>query len=60
MRYAHYREQGLFVSSGLVESVCKNVIGARFRQSGMHWNVEGANSIIALRCSMMSNRFRDY
>jgi hypothetical protein len=26
----------------------------------MFWPVEGANSIIALRCCQMNNRFEDY
>ena len=26
----------------------------------MHWTVRGANSIIALRCSILSNRWEDF
>jgi hypothetical protein len=37
MRYAHYRSLGMFVGSGVVEAGCKSVIGARLKQSGMHW-----------------------
>ena len=60
MRYGRFRGQGLFIGSGVVEAGCKSVIGKRLKQSGMHWSVRGANSIIALRCSLESGDFEDY
>jgi hypothetical protein len=60
MRYAEFRSRGLFVGSGVLEAGCRTVIAQRLKQSGMHWSVEGANSIIALRCSLMSNRWEDF
>jgi len=55
--YPLFRKMGLCTSSGIVESGCKHVIGARVKQSGMHWTVRGANAIIALRCFKLSDRF---
>ena len=49
MRYHWFRQCGLFVGSGVVESSCKTVIGSRLKQSGMHWTLPGADAIIALR-----------
>jgi len=60
MRYADFRKKGLFVGSGVLEAGCRTVVGQRLKQSGMHWTVRGANSIIALRCSIMSNRWEDF
>ena len=60
MRYNEFRRQGLFVGSGVVEAGCRTVIGQRLKQSGMHWTVKGANSIIALRCCFLSNRWEDF
>ena len=60
MRYNDFRRQGLFVGSGVVEAGCRTVIGQRLKQSGMHWTVKGANSIIALRCCLLSNRWEDF
>jgi hypothetical protein len=60
MCYPAFRQQGLFVGSGVVEAGCKTVIGARLKCSGMFWTVRGANSIIALRCCRLSRRFEDY
>lgn len=60
LNYPYFREMGLSTSSGIVESGCRHVIGARVKQSGMHWTVDGANSIIALRCSILSGRFDNF
>ena len=50
MRYARFRDLGLFTGSGAVEGGCKNVIGARLKQSGMRWSLPGADAITHLRC----------
>jgi hypothetical protein len=55
MRYHWFRQCGLFVGSGVVESSCKTVIGQRLKQSGMHWTIAGADAIIALRCKEASS-----
>lgn len=60
MRYAHFRKLGLFVGSGVIEAGCKAIIGARLKQSGMEWSLYGANTILALRCIMLSGRFEDF
>jgi hypothetical protein len=60
MRYPLFRAQGLCVSSGVVEAGCKVAIGTRLKRAGMRWTLAGANAIIALRCSKLSNRFDDF
>lgn len=60
MRYGHFRSQGFFVGSGVVEAGCKTVVGQRLKQSGMEWTVKGANAIIALRCCHLSNRMAEF
>jgi len=60
MRYEDFRKQGLFVGSGVVEAGCRTVIGQRLKQSGMHWTVNGAKNIIALRCCILSGRWEDF
>jgi hypothetical protein len=39
LNYPYFRSLGLSTSSAIVESGCKHVIGARVKQSGMHWTV---------------------
>jgi len=60
MCYPKFRRQHLFVGSGVIEAGCKTVIGARLKQSGMFWTVQGANAILALRCCHLNHRFEDY
>jgi hypothetical protein len=60
MRYSEFREQGLFVGSGVVEAGCKTLIGLRMKQSGMEWSLRGANAIIALRRLIHSGRLQEY
>jgi hypothetical protein len=57
MRYHWFRSRGLFAGSGVVEAGCKAVIGQRLKQSGMHWTVNGADSIITLRCAEASSQW---
>ena len=59
MRYAHFRQLGMFVGSGAVEAGCKAVIGQRLKLSGMRWAIPGATSIATLRCHEASNRWED-
>ncbi len=60
MRYADFRAEGLCVGSGVVESGCKTIVGTRFKGSEMHWTVDGASAILALRRCISSGRFEDY
>jgi hypothetical protein len=60
MRYPQFHKQGLCTSSGVLEAGCKIAIGTRLKRSGMHWTLNGANSIIALRCCRLSGRFEDF
>jgi hypothetical protein len=57
MRYAYFREHGMFIGSGTVEAGCKAVIGQRLKLSGMRWNIPGATGILTLRYEQASNRF---
>jgi len=60
MRYPLFRQQKLFVGSGVIEAACRSVIAQRLKLSGMFWTVRGANAIIALRCCRLNKRFDDY
>jgi hypothetical protein len=60
MRYPQFRRQHLFVGSGVIEAGCKTVVASRLKRSGMFWTVQGANAILALRCSHFNGRFEDY
>jgi len=57
MRYADFRKLGMFIGSGAIEGGIKSIVVQRTKQSGMHWTVEGAEDIIALRCQHASGRW---
>jgi hypothetical protein len=42
LEYARFRDKGLDVGSGRVESACKHVVASRMKRSGMLWSDEGA------------------
>jgi hypothetical protein len=56
MQYGSFRQQGLFIGSGVIEAGCKTIIGSRCKQSGLFWSRTGAENIIALRCIHASRR----
>jgi hypothetical protein len=60
MMYASFKKEGYFIGSGVVEAGCKTVVGKRAKQSGMFWRVYGAQSILNIRCSVMSDTYDLY
>jgi hypothetical protein len=59
MQYPEFREQGIFVGSGVIEAGCKSIVDVPLKQSGIFWTVGGANAIIALRRCHFNQRFED-
>jgi hypothetical protein len=55
--YAKYKELGLPLGSGLVESACKWLIQQRFKGVGMRWSEEGFNHLLHLRLAWVNKRF---
>jgi hypothetical protein len=58
--YPKFREQGLFVGSGVIEASCKTLIATRLKRSGMFWTARGATAVIAVRRCCHSREFDDY
>lgn len=57
MDYPRYREANLPIGSGVVESSCKHVVADRLKRTGMRWDEEGAEDILALRCLDLNERW---
>lgn len=53
--YKRYLALGLMIGSGVVESSNRRVVTQRLKQSGMHWSVQGAEGVIALRACYLSS-----
>jgi len=60
MRYAHFRRQGLFIGSGVVEAGCKTVVAQRTKLSGMLWGRKGLEDLLTLRCLLLSRRIDSF
>ena len=54
MRYHLFRKAGYPIGSGTVESACKHVVQQRLKQSGMRWSRLGAQAMLALRSTLLS------
>lgn len=57
MRYGTFRHAGYPIGSGTVESACKVVVQQRMKQAGMRWSRRGAQAMLALRCTLLSDRW---
>jgi hypothetical protein len=57
MQYPAYREEGLPIASGAVESGNKLVVEARLKGAGMHWERSHVNPMLALRNIVCSDRW---
>ena len=60
MAYHRYRERGLDIGSGMVESASKQVIGAREKGPGMRWGVHGANAVAQVRVLLFNDEWDAY
>jgi 2-phosphoglycerate kinase len=57
MDYPTYRARGLPIGSGVVESSCKHVVADRMKRTGMRWDEDGAESVLALRSLDLNHRW---
>ena len=57
MRYKEYRNKGLDIGSGAIESAHRIVIQTRMKQSGMHWKKSNVQSIASLRSKYLSGQW---
>jgi hypothetical protein len=55
--YAVYKELGLPLGSGMVESACKWLIQQRFKGVGMRWSEDGFKHLLHLRFAWVNGRF---
>lgn len=57
MHYPAYRERGLEIGSGIIESSGRRVVGVRCKQPGMRWTEEGLCSIVTLRTTVLNDGY---
>jgi hypothetical protein len=59
MQYPQFRREGWPIGSGMVESAQKNVVEARLKGAGMHWERKNVNPMLALRNAICNDRWRE-
>ena len=59
IQYEKFRELGLPIGSGMVESACKWLIQQRFKGVGMRWSETGFNHLLHLRLAWVNGRFEE-
>lgn len=59
LRYATFREQGLPIGSGAVESSVRRVINLRLKGASITWTEEHAEGVLHLRAHAKSGRWRE-
>lgn len=57
IQYRTFKQQGLPIGSGMVESACKWLIQQRFKGTGMRWSEDGFNHLLHLRLAWVNGRF---
>jgi len=56
MAYPLFRDDGLPVGSGAIESAADHVVQQRMKRAGMRWSEEGGDAVLALRARVRSHR----
>jgi hypothetical protein len=59
IQYQRFKELGLPMGSGMVESACKWLIQQRFKGVGMRWSEVGFNHLLHLRLAWVNGRFEE-
>src|SRR5712691_7809403 len=59
MQYPQFQSSGWPIGSGMVESANKNVVEARLKGTGMHWERNHVNPMLALRNAICNDRWRE-
>jgi Transposase len=57
MKYDEYRQRGIMISSGPIESAHRTVLQVRMKRSGQHWSEKGCDNMIKLRVAYRSEKF---
>ncbi len=60
MRYADYLEDGLPISTGVIEGACRYLVKDRMDRTGARWSLQGAEAVLRLRALRASGDFDDY
>lgn len=58
--YPAYRQKGWQIGTGMIESTAKQLVGTRLKGPGMHWCLDGATAVTALRAQDLNGRWHEF
>ncbi len=56
MDYPTFRQQGLPLGSGAVESAGRHLVQLRMKRAGAHWSDDGGQAVLNVHCRLTSHR----
>lgn len=56
MDYPTFRDRGLPIASGAIESAARHLVQDRLKRPGARWSEKGAQGVLAVRCRLSSQR----
>lgn len=60
MQYDKYLAAGYPIASGVIEGACRHVVKDRLERTGMTWTIDGAQSMLSLRCIHLGHQWNDF
>lgn len=60
LNYPALESKGYPIGSGIIESACKRIVGARHKQAGMRWSKSGVQKMLSLVSFIHSKRWDEY
>lgn len=60
MQYPRFREEGLPIGSGVIESGIRRIINLRLSGASIFWRPEVAEQVLCLRCQVKSGQWNDF
>ena len=60
INYPFLEQKGYPIGSGIIESACKRIVGARHKQAGMRWSKTGVQKMLNLVSFIHSKRWDHY
>lgn len=59
MRYDEYLAKGYPIGSGAIEGACRHLVKDRMEQTGMRWEIEGAQAMLNTRSAYINDEWDD-
>lgn len=60
MKYDEYLSAGYPIASGVIEGACRHVVKDRLERTGMTWTIDGAQSMLSLRCIHLGDQWDEF